>query len=53
MEISCFQPASYCFVEFNDSDSARKAMLGLIGKPVSSEHEKIKFNLSFANAPNQ
>uniref|UniRef100_A0A915E7P7 tRNA selenocysteine-associated protein 1 n=1 Tax=Ditylenchus dipsaci TaxID=166011 RepID=A0A915E7P7_9BILA len=47
------QPASYCFVEFSDGESARNTMLALSGRSIPNDLDKTKFNLSFANSPNQ
>ncbi|MFH4977079.1 hypothetical protein AB6A40_003788 [Gnathostoma spinigerum] len=42
----------YCFVEFADQDSARRAMLHINGKTVPKSRPSAAFNLSFANSPN-
>lgn len=43
--------AGYCFVEMEDSASARRSMLDLNGKIIPNSKPPIKFNLSFANNP--
>ncbi|KAI1718641.1 RNA recognition motif domain-containing protein [Ditylenchus destructor] len=47
------RPASYCFVEFVDAEGARNAMLALAGRSIPNDPDRNKFNLSFANSPNQ
>uniref|UniRef100_A0A0N5AWA4 tRNA selenocysteine 1-associated protein 1 n=1 Tax=Syphacia muris TaxID=451379 RepID=A0A0N5AWA4_9BILA len=41
----------YCFVEFCDQESARRAMLHINGKPIPKSNPPSVFNLSFANSP--
>uniref|UniRef100_A0A1I7VJU8 tRNA selenocysteine 1-associated protein 1 n=1 Tax=Loa loa TaxID=7209 RepID=A0A1I7VJU8_LOALO len=44
--------AGYCFIEFADRDSARRAMLHINGKIIPKSKPCAAFNLSFANSPN-
>ncbi|VDK77666.1 unnamed protein product [Litomosoides sigmodontis] len=44
--------AGYCFIEFADRDSARRAMLHINGKAIPKSKPCAAFNLSFANSPN-
>ncbi|VDN19155.1 unnamed protein product [Gongylonema pulchrum] len=46
-----FQQAGYCFVEFADRDTARRAMLHINGKTIPKSKPTAAFNLSFANSP--
>lgn len=45
--------ATYCFVEFRDEDSARRAILDVNGKKFHNDSSgRARFNLAFANTPN-
>ncbi|VDK64570.1 unnamed protein product [Onchocerca ochengi] len=44
--------AGYCFIEFADRESARRAMLHINGKIIPKSRPCSAFNLSFANSPN-
>ncbi|VDN04647.1 unnamed protein product [Thelazia callipaeda] len=44
--------AGYCFIEFSDRESARRAMLHINGKIIPKSKPASAFNLSFANSPN-
>ncbi|KAM3727291.1 tRNA selenocysteine 1-associated protein [Dirofilaria immitis] len=44
--------AGYCFIEFADRESARRAMLHINGKIIPKSKPFAAFNLSFANSPN-
>ncbi|PAV82192.1 hypothetical protein WR25_14818 [Diploscapter pachys] len=50
-EKSTGKPSAYCFVEFKDTEDARKAMLKSNGKPIPGAEPPTRFNLSFANDP--
>uniref|UniRef100_A0A914XQ58 tRNA selenocysteine-associated protein 1 n=1 Tax=Plectus sambesii TaxID=2011161 RepID=A0A914XQ58_9BILA len=43
--------AGYCFVELQDGDAARRAMLNINGKVIPKSKPPVTFNLSFANSP--
>ena len=48
-----FQTATYCFVEFEDEEAARYAMLHINGRSIPNDPDRGRFNLSYANAPGQ
>ncbi|TKR83269.1 hypothetical protein L596_016890 [Steinernema carpocapsae] len=43
--------AGYCFIEFQNEEVARKAMLKINGRPIPGSVPTGIFNLSFANSP--
>uniref|UniRef100_A0A914EAF7 tRNA selenocysteine-associated protein 1 n=1 Tax=Acrobeloides nanus TaxID=290746 RepID=A0A914EAF7_9BILA len=45
--------ATYCFVEFEDEEAARYAMLHINGRSIPNDPDRGRFNLSYANAPGQ